>query len=797
MTVLSDKSERHAQAGYAALLEAVASVTANLILGWRWPLLLVFIAATALFGYRAVQIELDAGFEKSIPGDHPYMEVYREFAPHFGGANVVTIALMRKHGDIFDAEFLTRLDQATRSVLAIPGVDQSSVNSLFSPLAVYITVNEVGYEGGRIVRADFKPTLENIAEVRANLLKSNEIGRLVTADMRGALIRAELVEQDPVTGERLDYRAVGRMLTELRGQYETEDTTVHIVGFAKFIYDVIEGTGAVLAFFVVVLFITAVLLYFYVGSMALTLASLFAALAAVIWELGLIELLGYGIDPLSVLVPFLVFSIGVSHAVQMVNAWRAACAAGDDALEAARTAFRRLFIPGTTALLTTATGFGVIMIIDIPIIHELGVTASIGMAVMIVTNKLLLPLLLSYVHLDGAARLRCDRRARSLEAMALWRWLSRCATRPVSVPIILVSVTVMAIGIHQRQHLIVGDAEAGAPELRENSRYNRDMALIVDNFNIGIDELTVMAVTPDYGCTSFPSMYAIDRFHWLMANQPNVESVNSLAREMRIRFAGNSEGHPAYFEIPRNRFSLGGTMRQMELRQKFYNDSCDVIPVRVYSADHKATTLSELTATVETFAETQDSAVDFRLAVGNAGVMAATNEAVQAARHSMLLMLYTVVAVLCLTTFLSWRIALCVLIPLVLVSQFAEAVMAWLGIGLKVSTLPVLALGAGVGVDYGIYLFSRTQAALQRGARLQDAYLESLQNTGTAVVFTAVTLTIGVATWVFSPLKFQADMGLLLAYMFFVNMLGAILLLPALAVWLVGDSAGGPKAQLD
>ena len=149
MTALSGGPEQNGQGGYAALLESIASVTADLILRWRFPLLLLFIAATALFGYRASQIELDAGFDKSIPGDHPYMEVYREFAPHFGGANVVTIALMRKQGDIFDAAFLTKLDEATRSVLAIPGVDQSSVNSLFSPLAVYITVNEVGYEGGR------------------------------------------------------------------------------------------------------------------------------------------------------------------------------------------------------------------------------------------------------------------------------------------------------------------------------------------------------------------------------------------------------------------------------------------------------------------------------------------------------------------------------------------------------------------------------------------------------------------------------------------------------------------------
>lgn len=152
----------------------------------------------------------------------------------------------------------------------------------------------------------------------------------------------------------------------------------------------------------------------------------------------------------------------------------------------------------------------------------------------------------------------------------------------------------------------------------------------------------------------------------------------------------------------------------------------------------------------------------------------------------MLLILYVTVLVLCYLTFMSLPVALCVLIPLILVSQFAEAVMAWLGIGLKISTLPVLALGAGVGVDYGIYLFSRTQSGIREGLSLRDAYIESLRSVGGAVVFTALTMTIGVVTWIVAPLKFQADMGLLLAYMFFVNMVAAVIVMPALASWIIG-----------
>ena len=166
--------------------------------------------------------------------------------------------------------------------------------------------------------------------------------------------------------------------------------------------------------------------------------------------------------------------------------------------------------------------------------------------------------------------------------------------------------------------------------------------------------------------------------------------------------------------------------------------------------------------------------------------MAATNEAVAAADKWVNLALFASVAGLCLLTFRSVAITLCIVIPLGIVTVLCNAVMATLGIGVKVNTLPVVALGVGVGVDYGIYLFERMKHEMQeRGRSLKDAYVIALKQRGTASVFTAVTMTISVVTWTFSALKFQADMGILLAFMFLVNMIGAIFLLPALAAWLV------------
>jgi predicted RND superfamily exporter protein len=229
------------------------------------------------------------------------------------------------------------------------------------------------------------------------------------------------------------------------------------------------------------------------------------------------------------------------------------------------------------------------------------------------------------------------------------------------------------------------------------------------------------------------------------------------------------------------------------------NADCSVMPVQIYTADHKADTIERVVDAVKAYQRDHGSPkTNFRLATGNVGVMAATNETVSAAQFPMLMWVFAAVIILCLITFRSFAATLCIVIPLALVSILGYALMAILEIGLKTSTLPVIALGVGVGVDYGIYIYSRLRESLREGKTLQAAYRETLNITGNGVLFTGITLATGVATWIFSPLKFQADMGILLTFMFLLNMVGAMFLLPALALWLkprVGTAKAGTEAN--
>ncbi len=323
------------------------------------------------------------------------------------------------------------------------------------------------------------------------------------------------------------------------------------------------------------------------------------------------------------------------------------------------------------------------------------------------------------------------------------------------------------------------------PELRADSQYNIDTEVITKHFSIGVDVITVIVESEPEACTRHDIMTTIDRFEWHMRNVPGVQSVLGIGTVAKIINAGWNEGSLKWRILPRNPSTMAQAVTYIDTSTGLLNSDCSVMPVYIYSQDHKAETIEGIVSAVKAYRALHGSdEIRFRLATGNVGVMAATNETVSAAQFPMLMWIFAAIIVLCLITFRSLRATLCIVIPLALVSILAYALMSTLEIGLKISTLPVVALGVGIGVDYGIYIYARLRSILAQGTPLQGAYRETLKLTGSGVIFTGFTLAVGVATWIFSPLKFQADMGILLTFMFLLNMLGAIVLLPALAYWL-------------
>lgn len=776
--------------------------------------LILFLVLSLFFAWQASQLKVDAGFKKQLPLQHEYMKTFLQYEKEFGGANRLLVALMSREGDIFSADYFQQLEALTNDVFFLQGVNRASVRSIFTPNVRFVEIVEDGFAGGNVIPADFVPDKENFARVKANIIKSGELGRLVTDRFDGAMVWAELMEVDPVSGEKIDYQRVAAQLEELREKYENEQQSVHIIGFAKIVGDIAQGAKSVIGFFVVALLITFVLLLFYTHSFKLAVLPLVCSMVAVIWELGTLRLLGYGIDPMNMLTPFLIFAIGVSHGVQMINAWNTGMVHDDhgegatwshQAMQSARKTYRTLLVPGLIALASDTVGFMSLLLIDIRIIQELAITASIGVAVIILTNMKLLPILLSYTRISNLDAHKEKHRKRHIDSQALWRFLSVFSKPGVAAVTLMVMVLLFIGGQKLASETMIGDSQHGVPELRPEARYNRDAELISSRFALSVDVLTVIAETTANACTeNYRVMETIDRFAWHLKNVEGVQKVITLPMVAKIINAGWNEGNIKWRVLSRNNYVMRQALANVETDTGLLNRDCSAMPILVFLNDHKADTINRLIAEIKEFRnEHTVPGVDFRmaspeedngknlqlrLATGNVGVMAAMNEQVAEAQFPMLMYVYGVIVVLCLLTFRSLTATLCIVLPLSLVSVLAYALMTWMGIGLKVNTLPVVALGVGIGVDYGIYIYSRLNEFLKQGVSLQEAYFHTLQLTGKPVLFTGITLAVGVGTWLFSDLKFQADMGMLLGFMFLLNMLGAMLILPALARWLVRPS---------
>lgn len=789
----------------------------NILFSWRPALLVLFALITVVLSVSATRLKMDAGFQKSIPLQHEYMKTFTEYQKTFGGTNKIILVLRQKNeGDIYNADFLNTLRKLTDDVFFLPGVERPSVTSLFTPNVRFIEVVEEGFSGGNVIPAGFTGTAEELEKVRINVLKSDRVGRIVSNDFKSAMVNAELQEVDPNTGEKLDYAMVADKLEEIRAKYLNEQYDVHIIGFAKAVGDVHEGVKGVLLFFLLAFLITCVLLYWYSGSLKLSLLALVCAMIPVIWLLGLLPILGYGIDPMSILVPFLIFSIGVSHAVQMTNAWKLEVLQGADGLTAAHSAFLKLFVPGAMALLANALGFMVILHIKIAMVQELAITASLGVALMIITNKMLLTILLSYTRFAPQQDLTNTSKSLSsadepglkapvydknhspeatpsimvIETKGEWLWQHiKSLTEPKrAVNVLVIAAVLLGAAAYQARNMRIGDLGKGTPEFHDDSRYNIDTATIVNSFSIGVDVLSVIVKTQgvDGACTDYDIMSSIDRFERHLKNMHGVQSTLSLAGMAKNINGGWNEGNPRWQVLSRNSSVLAQSVTPVDTSSRLLNTDCNLMQVFVFTRDHQGTTIAHIINEIKLYlAANKTPNVEFLLASGNVGVMAATNEAVEDAEVSMLLLLFASISLLCLFEFRSIRATLCIIVPLAIAAVCSNALMAWLEIGLKVSTLPVVALGVGVGVDYGIYLFERIQRGLNDGQTLTESFYQALCQRGTAILFTAVTMSIGVGAWAFSALKFQADMGLLLAFMFLVNMLGALLLLPALAAVLL------------
>ena len=782
----------------------------RLIFNHRRAVVILCALLTAVLGFSATKVGLNASFEKMIPQGHPYIRNYLDNKSQLRGlGNSVRIIVENESGDVFDPAYLETLKKINDEVFLTPGVDRAWMRSLWTPNVRWTEVTEDGFRGGPVMPDSYDGSQLGVEQLRTNVARAGLVGGLIANDFRSSAIFVPLLDHDPTSGAKLDYWKFSRTIEDrVRAKYDTAAATenssanakapkihIRVIGFAMIIAALLDGMLHVMLYFVGAFAIAAAILFAYTRCLRSTALVLACSLIAVAWQIGLVALIGLELDPYTVLVPFLVFAIGVSHGAQKMNGVMQDIGRGTHRLVSARYTFRRLFLAGLTALVADAVGFAVLMMIDIPVIRDLALTASIGVGVLVFTNLVLLPVLLSYMGVSARAAARSLREELDEEkgrgVGALWQLLDRFAeNRRWAMSAVLASAVLALAGIAISQNLKVGDLDPGAPELRPQSRYNRDNAYVTAHYALSSDVFAVIVKTPTEGCLKYQTLLEADRLGWELQQLPQTQTTISLANAVRQITAGSFEGNPKWQTISRNQDMLNYGAQQASVNNPdLFNTECSVMPVLAYLTDHKAESLEGAMKVAEKFiaARKVDDA-QFLPIAGSAGIEAVTNAVVRDASRTMLIYVYLAVICLCFITFRSWRAVVVAVVPLMITSILCEALMVILGIGIKVATLPVIALGVGIGVDYALYLLSLQLAGQRMGLGLPAAFARAVQFTGKVVALVGITLAAGVVTWVWSPIKFQADMGFLLTFMFIWNMLGALVLIPALSHFLLNDS---------
>jgi uncharacterized protein len=769
------------------VLNRLVSKLEAFLFGHRAITLGVIAVFTVVMAVFALQLRMDAGFDKQIPTQHEYVKTFRQYGNDLLGANRVTVVLKARKGTIWTREGLTRLYQITQAVGYLPDVDRGGVQSLWTPNSFVNEITEDGFRADPLIDGTITPeslTPEKITSIRQSTSAGGYVGVLVSRDQTSAMVTAELNERD-ANGNALDYVAFNHLLEQkLRQPYENGDFQVQIIGFAKQIGDIADGASGVLVFCVLALVLTAGAVYWYSRSLRFTILPIVCSLTSLVWQFGTLRILGFGLDPLAVLVPFLVFAIGVSHGIQQINFIVRELSHGRTPMEAARHSFSGLLIPGTLALVTALVSFVTLLLIPIPMVRELAITASLGVGYKIVTNLVMLPVVASCLHFTKEY---ADRALAARKRRAHWlRLLARVAEPRNAAITLAVTALVFGVAVWQSRDRVVGTLQPGAPELRADSRFNEDAVAISSSYDVGLDWLTVVFEAPNSGDCTDPRLGLFeDDFVASVNRVPGVVSVSSYPQMLRTYNEGYNEGNPKMFVVPIDPTNYAALSAEINRVHGYMTKDCRMSAVHLFLSDHKASTINRVIDAVKTYRTSNHlDGVTIRLAAGNAGVLAATNDEVARSELPMMLYVYAAIVVLVLLAYRDFRAVIACCLPLTVATFIGYWFMKQLQIGLTVATLPVMVLAVGIGVDYAFYIYNRLQEHLSHDMPIVKAVEQAILEVGVATIFTAITLAVGVATWSFSALKFQADMGKLLAFMFIVNLVMAMTALPALAVWL-------------
>jgi predicted RND superfamily exporter protein len=850
------------------------------LIEYRHPVSILVIVVTGLFTYWAWQLNLVTSFQDLLPQGHPYIEIHNRFSGTFGGANNVVVMLEVKEGTIFNVKTLQKIWNATDGLDKVYGVNHNQIDSIAHRTVRYLKVASGGTMNARPVMLQPTQTEQEAAAIRRIVHNAeNMYGILVSLDDKAAIIRANFIEG------RLDYR---RIFNEVNQKViepnEDENTIIHVAGEPRLYGWVYSYANDVFWILVVTYCIEWILRWMYFHDWRGALRPTLTGLIAAAWGMGFIHLIGLALDPLMLVMPFLITARAVSHAIQMHDRYYEEFEkCGWHKRRAIVASFAELFVPTFSGVATDAFGVLPILLVPVVMLQKLAITASWWILAITVSEMLLNPIV--YYYLKAPEPELVVLRERGGFRRLTERFVDALLS-PRGKLITIVGWTIaIVIAIYGVRGLTFGDSTSASPLLRLDSPYNVSHKRTQDKFG-GVEPLIVVAEGYDRDAMKEPDMLRkMETFQRHLERDESIgysfsladiiRAVNSVFHELEpkwgvipsswvdvgglffIYFSGSPPTETAKFVTADYRTAhvtffckdhKGENIRRIIQRCKDYifGEQMKDLGLHVEAKDGRLTITSvaaepvweqagpswivstqqtgqspfragDVITRVGKFDVSTDeelrvaleresankTVVDlylqrngnneqvtigvpwkavFKLAGGLIGVLAAANE--ELLRNDLLMNFlgFLSMYVIVLFTYRSFSCGLYLLAPMMVSNIICNAFMAWYNIGININTLPLVTVGLGFGIDYGLYMVSRTIEEIRIRGDLTESMREAMVTTGKAITFTAVTMVVSTAFWITSRIRFNAEMGLLLAIWMGISYIGAQTMLPVLIV---------------
>lgn len=761
----------------------MANLFAELCIRWRVSIMAAIVAVTVILGCFALRLDVRTIFTDLQPSNHPYIKTNEEFKTTFGGANVVTIMVETTKQDIFNTETLATIKQITDDLLQVDAVNQFQIVSLASKKLKNIRASNLGIESLPIMWPELPKNEEQINKLKKDVISNPMVyGTYVSGDLKSAVITVDFIDR------LIDYGKVYPQVKKVIERAKGPNVRIKVVGqpiLAGMVLDYFPETLKIVGLIVVTI---AVILLLAKGTLRGMSLPLLSALISCVWTFGVMRIIKINLDPLAVVICFIICARAVSHAVQINAAFNVEREQGGfDPRAAARIAIAKLFRPGMLGLAVDFGAMVVVAMTPIPLLKKAAIIGGIWIALMIVCTVVMVPVILSWCSAHH------EKRFIKYNMNPIMKWLLRlfgdiATSKKSATAILVVAFIALAISGYYAKNINIGDSNPGSPILWPNSTYNKDDAAINSKFP-GSDRMFLVISGKQENAMKEPAVLEnITRFQQYIEAQPEIGATVSLADIIRPVNMTVREGNPRFFRLGEDA-GVNGELLFLALTgsdpgdiDRFTDDTFKNGSVLMFFRDHKGDTIRRAVQAIKDYAAANPMAsASFRLCGGMIGVLAAINEEIFSGQIQSIALSLLLLFLFCAFAYRSTQAGLFFL-PMVLLSNaITFCFMNWFDIGLNINTLPVAALGIGLGGDYAFYITDRIREGYAETGDLSKSIHFGLMTAGRGVMITATTLVISVIFWYFfSSLRFQAEMGLLIAVWMAVSAVSALLLIPSM-----------------